>query len=191
MRFRTAFFSLILLFSSAFAFSYTPGFEIGAGSGYVHYGDKKTRSRNSGLGSSNQMILTADALVLFPIEQNMYLSLGGDSTFDARWKGGGHIYLVDYSFLLGFRMYPGLWGFVFSIDYALGRRTDFIDFKNYDNEVDSTEWGNGFRFDLGYDFSVHTNGFAPTLGAAWKSMPRGGSRDNLITVYLKFGKRRP
>lgn len=190
MKLKTAFFSIILVLSSALAFSYSPGFELGIGSGYVNYGGKETRDRNSELGNGNQVVLAADARVLFPIERDMYFSLGGDTTFDGRWNGGGHIYLVDYSFLLGFRMYPGLWGLVFSVDYALGRRTDFIDFDEYD-ETDSTEWGNGFRFALGYDFSVHTNGFAPTLVAAWKSMPRGGSRDNLIAIYLKFGKRRP
>lgn len=190
MKLKIFFLSIFLIFSSAFAFSFTPGFEFGVGSGYVHYGDKKTRDRNSELGKGNQIVLTADARLILPLENNMlYLSLGGDSTFDGRWNGG-HIFLVDYSFLLGFRIYPGLAGLVCSVDYALGRRTDFIDFDDYD-ETDSTEWGNGFRLGLGYDFSVHTNGFAPTLGAAWKSMPRGGSRDNLITVFLKFGKRRP
>lgn len=190
MKLKIFFLSIFLIFSSSFVFSYSPGFEFGVGSGYVHYGDKETRDRNSELGSGNQVILTTDARILFPLAAQMYLSLGADSTFDGRWNGG-HIFLVDYSFLLGFRMYPGLAGLVCSVDYALGRRTDFLDFDDYD-ETQSTEWGNGFRFALGYDFSVHTNGyFAPTLGAAWKSMPRGGSRDNLITVFLKFGNRRP
>lgn len=189
MKIKTALSLVTFILISSLASAYSPGFEIGVGSGYVHYGDKTTRNRNSGLGSGNQIILTTDARILFPLEQNMFLSLGGDTTFDGRWNGGGHIYLVDYSFLLGFRIYPGLYGLVCSVDYALGRRTDFIDFDDYDDEVKNTGWGNGFRFGLGYDFSVHTGGFAPTLGAAWKSMPRGGSRDNLITVYLKFGKR--
>lgn len=190
MKLKIFFLSIVLIFSSSFVFSYSPGFEFGVGSGYVHYGDKETRDRNSDLGG-NQIVLTADARILFPVvQEKLYLTFGGDSTFDGRWNGGEHIFLVDYSFLLGFRAYP-IWGFVCSVDYALGRRTDFIDIDDYDDDVDSTEWGNGFRFGLGYDFSFHTKGFAPMLGAAWKSMPRGGSRDNLITVFLKFGNRRP
>ena len=189
MKRKLAFLSFLLIFSSFFAFA-SPGYEVGFGSGYVFYGSSTTKDRNSALGSSNQLILTTDARILFPIEKNMYLSLGGDSTFDGRWKGGDHIFLVDYSFLFGFRMYPGLAGLVLSVDYALGRRTDFLSFGDYDDEVKNTKWGNGFRFGAGYDFSVHTSGYAPTLGFALKSMPRGGSRDNLLTVFLKFGKRR-
>ena len=178
--------SAVLLSFSLPAFSKT-GFEFGIGSGYVFYGSQEVKDRNKALGDSNQSILTTDALILVPLTQNVLFSFGNDAIFDFRWKGSHHINLVDYSFLMGVRAYPGLGGLFLSVDYALGRRTDFISDENED-EVTSTKWGNGFKCMLGYDFSYHLNDFAPVLCAGIKSMPRGGSRDTSLTVSLKLTK---
>ncbi len=163
------------------------GFEFGIGSGYTFYGDSETKDRNKTLGDTNQTILALDALCLIPVNDLLIFSLGGDSVFDFRWKGSNHIYLIDYAFLAGFRVYPKLAGLYFSVDYALGRRTDFITIGSYDDTL-STGWGNGFKIALGYDFSYHLSSFAPVLAASLKSMPRGGSRDNLFCVSIKLTK---
>ena len=178
---------LLPLIFSLFAFSAfaRPGFEFGIGSGYVFYGDSETKKRNEVLGDTNQSILYLDAAALFPLNELLTFSLGADSVFDFRWKGGNHVYLIDQSFLAGFRVYPNLGGFFVSVDYALGKRTDFIEIDDY-KETLNTKWGNGFKFAVGYDFSYHLKSYAPVLAASLKSMPRGGSRDNILCVSLKL-----
>ncbi|MDY6396449.1 MAG: hypothetical protein SPL22_01860 [Treponema sp.] len=175
---------LILAFFTLPVFS-RPGFEFGIGTGYVFYGDSDTKERNRVLGDTNQSILCLDAAVLFPMNDFLIFSLGNDAVFDFRWKGSNHIYLADYSFLAGFRAYPNLGGLFFSIDYALGRRTDFIELDDLDETLNS-KWGNGFKFVFGYDFSYHLNSYGPILAASLKSMPRGGSRDNILCVSIKL-----
>ena len=164
-----------------------PGFEIGLGSGYVFYGDKETRNRNDLLSDINQVVLATDAAFLLPANDFVIFAFGGDSLFDLRWHGSDHIYLIDYAFLAGFRVYPNLGGLFASADYALGRRTDFFSIEGHKSSK-STEWGNGFKIGLGYDFSYHLSSFAPVIFASLKSMPRGGSRDNIFSVTIKLTK---
>ncbi|MBR4321154.1 hypothetical protein [Treponema sp.] len=183
----------ILLFLVIFSLFAIPafskaGFEFGFGSGYIFYGSTDTKDRNKVLGDTNQTILATDALFLLPMNDFLVFSLGGDAVFDFRWKGSNHIYLIDYAFLTGFKIFPKIGGLFFSVDYALGRRTDFVELDNIDDTL-STSWGNGFKFALGYDFSPHLNSsIAPVLAASLKSMPRGGSRDNLFCVSVKITK---
>ncbi|MBQ0052361.1 MAG: hypothetical protein KBT11_09930 [Treponema sp.] len=189
MKLKIAIISIIISVFAPSVFAATPGFEVGIGSGYVFYGSKDIRERNNSLGDTNQIILNFDAKVLYPLEDSIYISFGGDMTLDARWKGSNHINLLDYAGLLGFKIYPHIAGLVFSVDYALGRRTDFIGIDDQDAYAESTSWGNGFRIDAAYDFSVHTKGFAPALGLSWKNMPRGNYRDNILAIYLRFGRK--
>lgn len=165
----------------------TAGFEVGIGSGYVFYRDSDTKDRNNEIGDKNQSIIATDAAFLLPMNENLMFAFGGDSVFDLRWNGSNHVYLIDYAFLAGFRVYPNLGGLFASVDYALGRRTDFFSYEG-EKDHESTNWGNGFKFSLGYDFSYHLSSFAPVLVASIKSMPRGGSRDNLFTVVLRLTK---
>jgi hypothetical protein len=175
---------LLLAIFTLPAFS-RPGFEFGIGTGYVFYGDSETKNRNEVLGDTNQSILYLDAAVLFPMNDFLIFSFGNDAVFDFRWKGSNHIYLTDYSFLAGFRVYPNLGGLFLSVDYALGRRTDFIELDDYKETLNS-KWGNGFKFAFGYDFSYHLKFYAPVLAASLKSMPRGGSRDNILCISVKL-----
>ncbi|WP_294428845.1 hypothetical protein [uncultured Treponema sp.] len=161
------------------------GVEFGIGSGYVFYGDKETKNRNKALGDINQTIFCMDALLLMPMNKQLVFSVGGDAVFDFRWQGSDHIYLMDYALLAGFRVYPNLGGLYASVDYALGRRTDVISFDDHDQTQKSC-WGNGFKFALAYDFSYHLNSIAPVICASLKSMPRGGSRDNIFCVSVKL-----
>ena len=176
--------AIILAIFTLPGFSNT-GFEFGIGTGYIFYGGNETKDRNKILGDTNQSILSTDASFLIPMNEFLIFSLGGDTTFDFRWKGSNHIYLIDYAFLAGFRVYPNFGGLFASVDYALGRRTDFIELEDYD-EKESTKWGNGFKITLGYDFSYHLRSLGPLLCMSLKSMPRGGSRDNIFCVSLKI-----
>ena len=178
---------LLPLIFSLFAFSAfaRPGFEFGIGSGYVFYGDSETKERNEVLGDTNQSILYTDAYFLLPMNDILIFSAGGDSVFDFRWKGSNHIYLTEFSLLAGFRVYPNLGGLFASVDYALGRRTDYISIDEYD-DTRSSKWGNGFKFTFGYDFSHHLKSWGPVLAASLKSMPRGGSRDNIMCVSIRL-----
>ncbi|MBR1722248.1 MAG: hypothetical protein IJ727_07185 [Treponema sp.] len=188
MKMKFLFSFLIFVIFSAPAFS-KAGFEFGLGSGYVFYGDKDTKNRNKLLGDTNQSVLYLDAACLIPVSKNLTLSFGADTVFDFRWKGSNHIYLVDHAMLAGFRLYPNLGGLFASIDYALGRRSDFIEIEDYSETLNS-KWGNGFKFAVGYDFTYHIGNIAPVLAASIKSMPRGNnSRDNIICVSLKLTKR--
>ena len=168
------------------AFS-TVGFEFGIGSGYVFYNDKNTKEVNKKLADGKEAILTTDALFLLQMNDFLIFTAGGDAVFDFRWNDGNHVNLVDYSFLIGARIYPNLAGLFFSADYALGRRTDFISLDDYEDRA-STKWGNGFKLAIGYDFSYHLSSFAPLLSIALKSMPRGNARDNLLSISLKLTK---
>lgn len=182
----------ILILSAFFAFLALPafstaGFEFGIGSGAVLYGDKETRERNDTLSDTSQIVVATDAAFLIPAHKFVVFSLGGDAFFDLQWHGSDHIYLIDYAFLAGFRVYPNLGGFFTSLDYALGRRTDFFSFGNHKSS-ESTKWGNGFKIGIGYDFSYHLSSFAPEIVASFKSMPRGGSRDSFFSISLKLTK---
>lgn len=162
------------------------GFEFGIGSGFVFYGSQKVRDANSSFDASNQIILAADAVVLVPLADSVFFAAGADSTFDFRWKGGDHLNRIDYAGIIGFRIYPGLAGLLVSVDYALGRRTDFISFNDNDENIENTSWGNGFKFGVAYDFSGVTGHYAPVIGFSWRHMPRGGYSDNALVVSLKL-----
>ncbi|MDY4708275.1 MAG: hypothetical protein SO390_07935, partial [Candidatus Treponema excrementipullorum] len=68
----------------------------------------------------------------------------------------------------------------------IGRRNDFIDMVSIGKLQPATQWGNGFRFLLEYDFFYNNKGVSPVVGAAWRHVPRGGFSDNALSVYLKF-----
>ena len=182
-------FLMVLAFLAFFALpSFAkPGFEVGIGSGYNFYGSKATRDRNDSLSDINQILLSTDAAFLLPANDFVIFAFGGDSVCDFRWHGSDHVYLIDYAFLAGFRVYPNLGGLFASVDYAFGRRTDFFAFGSHHSH-DNTEWGNGFKVGIGYDFSYHFSSFAPVIAASLKSMPRGGSRDNLFCITIKLTK---
>ncbi len=170
------------MFTSAFA---STSVEFGLGSGFIFYGSKTLKNTIRSFDESSQVIICANADYGITLAPQVILSAGVDSVFDARWKGSNHIYLWDYAAEVGFDFYPGLAGLLCSVDYCLGRRTDFVDLGT-DEDVTSTKWGNGFAFGLAYDFGHGRLGFAPQVGAAWRHMPRGSSSDNIIQIKLKI-----
>jgi hypothetical protein len=161
------------------------GYEGGFGSGFIFYGSQGVRSANRSFDASNQIILAADCAALFPLADSVFFAAGADSTFDFRWKGSDHLNRCDYAGTIGFRVYPGLAGLICSVDYALGRRTDFISLDDNDESIENTSWGNGFKFGLSYDFTGGKETYAPILGASWRHMPRGGYSDDMLVIFFK------
>ena len=178
---------VLVLFSALIIHTYAfGGMEFGIGSGYVFYGNSETRDRNSKLDSPGQFVVNTSVGYHFPLAEPVRLYLGAEGMFDLRWDGGKHIHMFDYAGLLGFQIYPGLAGLMISIDYALGRRTDYVDLTGNDAYWESTQWGNGFKIGIQYDFLHGHFKFSPVVGAAWRRMPRGDGADNILSVFLKL-----
>ena len=179
---------VLFLLCACGAFASGVGFEFGVGSGYVFYGSDSVRERNRVLSDGNQVLLNVQTGMLFRIAPQVYFCAGFDSVLDMRWQGGDHINMVDYAGVIGFHIYPGLAGLVGTVEYALGRRSDFVSVNSDDiiDDVYHTAWGNGFKFGVAYDFAYKGVGFAPVVGASWRRMPRGGSNDDIIAVFFKI-----
>ena len=176
--FLCVFFAFPSIFASA-------SVDFGLGSGYIFYGSKSLKHVLNNFDQSSQIILCADADFSIPLGESIFFTIGADSIIDARWKGSHHIYLWDYAALAGFNFYPDLGGLLCSVDYCLGRRTDFVSLENNDDTT-STKWGNGFAFALAYDFGFVGTTFAPVIAASWRHMPRGGSSDNILELKLRI-----
>lgn len=181
--------------SSAFSgeFKDNIAFDIGIGAGFARYGSSETRSMMKAVPDNHTVVFNADALFLYPLEKRIFLTVGFDTVFDAKWGNGEHIYLWDYSFVAGFRVYPNLGGLCIDVQYALGRRTDFFDFEMKKDGVptkmdgkENTNWGNGFVIGLAYDFSYHMSFIAPELAFNWKHIPRGNSSDNYLNICIRL-----
>ena len=174
-------FAFFLIFSRAFCGEYNGrfAFEFGLGTGFVSYGSEEAKAIQN--ESSTKAVVCADFSALFPLEKRAFFSLGADCLADIR-SGDKTCVLLDYAFLLGFRVYPNLAGLFACVDYALGRRTDFVGSSVEEN----SSWGNGFRFGLGYDFSYHKKRIAPEACFCWRRMPRGDGADNLVGVRFRL-----
>lgn len=172
---------LLTLTTSAFALD----FEFGLGSGYVLYGGKHVKSLVNGFDQKSQVILSTDVEMKMPVASVLNLTFGIDSIFDGRWKGSHHIYLWDYACSAGVDVYPGIGGLRCSVKYCLGRRTDFVNLPE-DDDIRSTDFGNGFEFAAGWDFGWGRSGLSPVVEAAWRHMPRGGASDNVLDLKLKL-----
>lgn len=178
---------VVALFASSVFAVENIGFEFGLGSGYNFYGSSAVRNRNAQLSDAHQIIFGGSTGMLMKLDPAVYLCLGLDSLLDYRWSGSNHISLFDYAGTLGFHIYPGLSGFECSVEYAFGRRTDYVSLnEGVDDYSASTEWGNGFKIGAAYNFAYNSKGFAPVLGAYWRHMPRGNSSDNILFLFIRF-----
>jgi opacity protein-like surface antigen len=167
------------------------GFHAGIGSGYIFYGDTDVRNRISDMNGSSfsRFIIAGDFGADIKLADSFFFVTGGEVTADLFWNGSEHCNYLDYALLNGLKIYTGIGGLAVSADYAVGRRTDFVKTGTEDEVISSTGWGNGFQFEVDYDLSYGTGGWAPVFGAYWRYMPRGGSADNIVSVFvrLQFG----
>ena len=188
---KKTFLILLCMFTFTFAFSMANGRILSGGSigtGAIFYGNSTNLSEVSDF---SRFIVEGDLFAAFVLDESVNFNAGVVSVWDFHFHDKQHYILGDYGFYGGARVYPGLMGLCVGVDYILGRRTDFISLKdeNVTNGIFSTAWGNGFRFLVEYDFTYGGVGFAPVIGASWRQMPRGGSADNILSIYFRMSYR--
>lgn len=175
----------ILLLSVAFSSWAVEWFAYGGsfGTGIVLNNDSSLRSYAEDM---HRVVLELDGTMEFIFHPSIRVAAGSILLTDFKFKGDEYYNSLDYSIYGGIRIYPGLGGLRLGVDYNLGRRTDFIDIPPV-NDVNSSAWGNGFRFLLEYDFRYAKTGLLPMVGGSWRYVPRGGdASDHIISVYFKL-----
>ena len=159
---------------------FTP--EISLGTGISIYDSSKSETQTSILNNSNfKRIIagfTADTTV--NISKPLRLLFGAEVFSDFLWDSDNYYNTTDYSFFTGIKIYPKEQGFNFSIAYALGNRTDFIN-----KDTDTKDWGNGFRLSIQYDFMEDKEyKVRPLAGVYYRCIPRGNySTDHILCIY--------
>lgn len=156
------------------------------GSAFVFYGEEPNYPENEDF---SRFVLEGDVSLGFVLDPAVIFTTGIVSLADFRASGSQHYNLIDYAFYGGIRIYPGLAGLRFEVDYMLGSRTDFIQIDTFDTTKNQCSWGNGFRLLFEYDFTFEKTGFAPIVGCSWRRMPRGNSTDNMISIYFRMSYR--
>ncbi len=185
-------FILLLLFSTSFLYSQSQDFYFwywDVGTSTVVYGDDVVNDENKQVHSQNvgRFIITADLGMGIDLDDRVRLLTGGLVLADIATNADVNANRIDYGFFTGVRVYPDLLGFNFGVDYVLGSRTDFIKLPgDSSSKMSSTPWGNGFRINMGYDFSYNGHRFAPNVEGSYRMMPRGGSYDHYFSIFLNF-----
>ena len=178
----TAFFACTLLSASERLFSFSAGLS----SGVPIYGANSVISTGSEIEKGNRIILGSTVSAnLNPIRQVSFY-VGNDTLWDFTWNASEKSSKVHLSFPLGIKIYPGLGGLNFGLAYTLGLRFDNIKTDSTGDYNDSTPWGNGFKFQVEYNFAHEgSSRYLPSIGGYWNLMPRGNSSyDNLIVLYV-------
>jgi hypothetical protein len=161
-------------------------FTAGLSSGVPIYGANSVVSTGSEISQGNRIILgTNIAANVNPFEQVTFY-LGNDTIWDYTWNASEKSSKVHLSIPLGIKIYPGLGGLNLGLAYTLGIRFDNVRTEETDEYNGVTPWGNGFKFQMEYNF-VHegNNHHIPSIGGYWNLMPRGNNAyDNLIVLYV-------
>ena len=154
------------------------------GSSATFYGDEAFVTTFNGLkdrGYKN-IVLSGELGMRVIFMDNVAFCLNGVISMDTLTLITSNHFFFDYGISGGVKIYPGLAGFNFGIEYITGRRSDVMD----DVETVSTSWGNGFRLLLEYEFENLIKSFSPSLGVAWRRMPRGNDvADNILSFYVR------
>ncbi len=159
------------------------------GTAAVIYGDDTVNSENTIVRAQDtgRFIISADVGLGVDLDKRVRLLTGALSVFDLAVNKKATANRIDYGFFTGVRIYPQVAGFNFGVDYVLGTRSDFIKLPGQSSTaLSSTHWGNGYRLNIGYDFSYHGWRFAPNIEGSYRMMPRGGSQDHYFSIFLNF-----
>ena len=158
------------------------------GTAAVSYGDSETDSAVEYLSDNDyaRLIFSGELGYSFKLDEMIRFIVGGNLVYDSFWKKSQSVFYLDYAVFGGVRVYPGLGGLNFGLEYNTGRRSNFYKLEDISVDSSSTNWGNGFRFVTEYDFSVNTSGYAPVVGFSYRRMPLGGFADNFFTFYFRF-----
>ena len=182
----TLIFTALLTCSLSFADEKLFSFSAGLSSGVPIYGTDSVVSTGSEIEKGNRIILGLNTTVnVNPINQVSFY-VGNDTLWDYTWNASEKSSKVHLSFPLGIKIYPGLGGLNLGLAYTLGLRFDNIRTDVAGEYNDSTPWGNGFKFQVEYNFAHEGSSmYLPSVGGYWNLMPRGNSSyDNLIVLYV-------
>ncbi len=161
-------------------------FSTALSSGVPVYGTNSVVSTGSEIEKGNRVILGVNTAVnINPIEQATFY-IGNDILWDYTWNASEQSSKTHISIPLGIKIYPGLGGLNAGLAYTLGVRIDNIKTDKAGSYNGSTPWGNGFKFQVEYNFAHDgSSRYLPSIGGYWNLMPRGNnSYDNLIVLYV-------
>lgn len=157
-------------------------YETSVGTGISIYNETTPQTRQELLNTSDyKRIITGLSFITCLNISNPVKILAGAETFcDFLWNNGEYYNSLDYAFLTGIKVYPGLNGLNLSISYVLGNRSDFSKTQNT-----SKSWGNGFKLAVQYDFmNDEDSKFKPLVGGYYRCVPRGNySTDHILSIY--------
>lgn len=183
------FFVLFFIFFPSFAEDSKLKLHWSFGTAAISYGDEVTKVYTEKLFNDDftRLVLAGELGVSLKLDDSIRFVAGGNLLFDSFVKNSQSVIYLDYAFFGGLRVYPGLGGLNFGLEYNTGRRSNFYNLDT-ENALESysTNWGNGFRFVTEYDFSYYTEGFAPVVGISYRREPRGGFADNFFTFYFRL-----
>jgi len=163
--------------------------QLSFGTSAVMYGDDDVKAQTQAvkdLDGAFRFILSTDLTLGFKLSQEVSLVAGGLLTSDICTNSTYYVNRFDYGMFSGARIYTGLAGLIVGVDYVCGTCTSFYNLEGDGPSSDSTQWANGYRFLLEYDFSNGTTRLAPILCLRWRRMPRGEYYDNNFTVSFKL-----
>lgn len=172
--------SCIAFVSAASKFKFTWA----AGSSAMFYGDPNFIEKFDGLEAKGckNVVLFGELGFRLMCTDNIAFCLNALLNMDLLTNLSDSGFFLDYAVSGGVKVYPGLGGLCIGMEYATGRRSDSI--TDVPEHVSS--WGNGFRFLVEYEFTNLLKAFSPSLGMAWRRMPRGNnSADNILSFYIR------
>ena len=184
--------------SFSFALSEKPfALSLALGTSSVAYGDEQIKEYKPVLfeEDSTRFLLNSEVSAMLFLDDYVAINLGGIIGFDWFKNTYANMFLLKYDFFVGLRVYPFLNGFNFGIDYICGSYTNFLKINSVENLKENStltsqnivsEWSNGFRLIVEYNFLQETWKYTLALGCYWQNMPRNNGYDNSFSVYLKF-----
>lgn len=139
--------------------------------------------------SAAKILIGTSADVAFHLTEPVHIFAGADVFADFIFKDALYYHTIDYALYSGIKIFPGFNGLSFSIAYAFGNRTDFVNIVDEENTLKGScmaKWGNGFRLSLEYDFLYDTDAaLCPMVGFYYRCMPRGNNNyDNIFAAYV-------
>lgn len=158
----------------------------GLSSGLPVYGSNSVVSTGSEIDKGNRVILGSTVALNLNVLKQITFYLGNDLVWDITWNASDKSSKLHVSFPLGIKVYPGIGGLNVGLAYTLGFRADNIKNSTIGTYNDITAWGNGFKFQVEYNFAHEGKSkYFPSIGTYWNLMPRGNnSYDNLIVLYI-------
>lgn len=158
-------------------------YDAGLETSFPIYGDSGVRDLNSKIQKDGyRAVLGLITDLNLRLTDNLTFFTGADVLFDFIWKDPEYFNHMDFSVFPGFKIYPGLKGFNFSLAYSFGNRFDF--FRNDPGTV-AAKTGNGFRIGCEYNGSYQNDTYWPSVGLYYKLCPRGNyTYDNYFGMYV-------